>query len=261
MLRSRSYRIFSILNSSIKYSIRKLAKKAGVSKSAADRHKKPIEKRNRFLESYFWEIEEGGAFLCRLFVGVLFLFGIKNGIGAGTICEFFKLLHIDKHVGSCTTTIKNHINKIQEMLEEYLKSQQAKPVSAKSLKIVGGADETFFNEMILVFMELRSGFIFVEEASEDRCYETWMQKIQNVVDKFGFTFQYIVTDRAKALIKLAENGLECLSIPDLFHASHEIVRVFGLRLGRKKDAIEKELVKATSALAILKELGKDRNQQ
>ena len=260
-MRSRSYRIFSILNLSIKYSIRKLAQKAGVSKSAADRHKKAIEKRNLFSESYFWETKEGGAFLCRLFVGVLFLFGIKNGIGAGTISEFFKLLRIDKHVGSRPTTIKNNINKIQEMLEEYLKSQQAKQISAKSLKIVGGADETFFNEMILVFMELRSGFIFVEEASEDRCYETWKQKIQNIVDKFGVTFQYIVTDRAKALIKLAENGLGCLSIPDLFHASHEIVRVFGLRLGRKKDAIVKELAKATSALALLKELGKDINQQ
>ena len=114
--------------------------------------KNTIEQRDRFPESYFWETEEGIGFLSRLFVGVLFLFGIKSGIGAGTISEFFKLLRIDTHVGSSPTTIKNYMNKIQDMLEEYLKSQESKQVSAKSLKIVGGADETFFDNMLIVFM-------------------------------------------------------------------------------------------------------------
>ena len=70
MLRSRSRRIFSILNLSIKCSIRKLAQKAGVSKSAADCHKKAIEKRNLFPESYFWETQQGYAWLCRLFLNL-----------------------------------------------------------------------------------------------------------------------------------------------------------------------------------------------
>jgi len=143
-------------------------------------------------------------------------------------------------VGSSPTTIKSNINKIQEMLEDYLKSQQSKQVPATSIKIVGGADETFFNEMIIVFMDLASGYIFVEETADDRCYETWKDKVQSIVDKFGIKIQYIVSDRAKALIKLAEKGFGCLSIPDLFHASNEIVKVFGLNLGRKKDAIEKK---------------------
>jgi len=239
-MRSRSERIFLKLSCPVKYSIRKIAQILGISKSAVHRHKNGIEQRDLFPESYFWETKEGGAFLCRLFVGVLFLFGIKNGIGAGTISEFFKLLCIDRHVGSSPTTIKNHINKIQEMLEEYQKSQQAKQVSAKSLKIVGGADETFFDKMLIVFMDLASGYIFVEDTAEDRCYETWKDKVQNIVDKFGVKIKYIVSDRAKALIKLAEKGFGCLSIPDLFHASYEIVKVFGLNLGRKKNAIEKK---------------------
>ncbi len=96
---------------------------------------------------------------------------------------------------------------------------------ARSIKIVGGADETFFNEMIIVFMDLTSGYIFVEETANDRCYETWKDKVQSIVDKFGIKIEYIVSDRAKALIKLAEKGFGCLSIPDLFHASNEIVKV------------------------------------
>ena len=157
----------------------------GISKSAVHRQKNKIEQRDRFPESYFWETEEGIGFLCRLFVGVLFLFGIKSGIGAGTISEFCKLLRIDTHVGSCPATIKNYMNKIQDMLEEYLKNQESKQVSAESLKIVGGADETFFDKMLIVFMDLASNYIFIEAEADDRTYETWKDKVQNIVNKFG----------------------------------------------------------------------------
>jgi len=41
---------------------------------------------------------------------------------------------------------------------------------------------------------------------------------------------YLVSDRAKALIKLAETGLDCLSIPDVFHLSHELTKSYSLVL-------------------------------
>jgi len=37
---------------------------------------------------------------------------------------------------------------------------------------------------------------------------------------------YVVSDRAKALIKLAETGLECLSIPDLLHLIQDLVKSY-----------------------------------
>ena len=110
-MRSRSERIFLKLSCPVKYSIRKMGQISGVSKSAVHRQKNAIEKRNLFPESYFWETREGIAFLSRLFVGVLFVFGIKNGIGTGTISEYFKLLRIDTHVGSCPTTIEKKLQK------------------------------------------------------------------------------------------------------------------------------------------------------
>ncbi len=48
---------------------------------------------------------------------------------------------------------------------------------------------------------------------------------------------YLVSDRAKALIKLAETGLGCLSIPDLFHLIHELVKSYSLGIfGRLRQA-------------------------
>jgi hypothetical protein len=42
---------------------------------------------------------------------------------------------------------------------------------------------------------------------------------------------YLVSDRAKALIQLAEQGLECLSMPDFFHVIHEIIKSYSLAIG------------------------------
>ena len=48
---------------------------------------------------------------------------------------------------------------------------------------------------------------------------------------------YLVSDRAKALMKLAETGLGCLSIPDLFHLIHDLVKSYSLAiLGRLRHA-------------------------
>jgi len=68
-----------------------------------------------------------------------------------------------------------------------------------------------------------------------------------------------VSDRAKQLIKLATQGFNSSSIPDLFHASHELVKLFGINLKRKKAEIEKKLSIELTKIALLNELSKDIN--
>jgi hypothetical protein len=46
----------------------------------------------------------------------------------------------------------------------------------------------------------------------------------------GVGVWYLVSDRAKALIKLADTGLECLSVPDLFHLIHDLVKSYALAI-------------------------------
>jgi len=55
----------------------------------------------------------------------------------------------------------------------------------------------------------------------------------------GTDVLYLVSDRAKALIKLAATGLGCLSIPDVFHLTHALVKSYSLAiLGRLRHARE-----------------------
>ena len=90
---------------------------------------------------------------------------------------------------------------------------------------------------MLVFMDLVSGYLLFEEVAEDRTYDTWYALVEARLETLGVGVLYLVSDRAKALIKLAETGLECLSIPDLFHLIHDLVKSYSLAIcGRLRQA-------------------------
>src|SRR5262249_24060217 len=63
--------------------------------------------------------------------------------------------------------------------------------------------------------------------------------------------RYLVSDRAKALIQLAEKGLECLSMPDFFHCMHDLVKSSALSLARHVRHARQELAKAEEGLSKL----------
>ena len=254
-LRLRSQKVVSFFECSpVKVSVRKLAKCVKISKSSAHRILIAIQKRNLHPESHFWERAEGMAWLKLLVFGAIFHFGIRHGVGADMISDFFQLLHLEKHVGVSAPSIKTMRKKIEKLIIEFQEIHELSDMSAKPLKVVGGVDETFFDEMVLVLMDLSSGYIFFEEASDNRTYQTWFQKTKTAVQHLNLDIQYFVSDRAKALIKLGETGFNCPSIPDLFHAEYEIVKTFGPAFGKKISALAKKIDKALLALALLKEL-------
>jgi len=60
---------------------------------------------------------------------------------------------------------------------------------------------------------------------------------------------YVVSDRAKALIQRAEKGLECLSMPDVFHVVHALIKSDSLAIGRHLRHAHQDLKQAQEALA------------
>ncbi len=116
------------------------------------------------------------------------------------------------------------------------------------MEILAGADETFFpgmNGIILVLMDLVSGYILLEKKTSDRKYQTWFNQVQAALTSIGQQggIKSLVSDRAKALIQLAVKGMGCQSIPDLFHAMRCLSRSIGVRLGGQLARIKKKLQK------------------
>lgn len=259
-MRTHSCAVYSIMSGAVKASVRKIAKIVGISKSSAHRSMQSIKKRDLHPESHLWETVEGAKWLSLLYFGSIIFFVIYGGIGAERLSRFFALIRINHRVASSPSKIREVADKASGLLGEYQQEQETQHSVDTPLKIVGGVDETYFDLMILVLMDLSSGYIFVEEDSEDKSYDTWLDLAKNVANRFNLQFKYFVSDRAKQLIKLATHGFETSSIPDLFHASNELVKLFGLKLKRMKKKIENKLFKDLIALVFLYELRQEHPQ-
>jgi hypothetical protein len=59
----------------------------------------------------------------------------------------------------------------------------------------------------------------LEEVAADRRFDTWHDRVNGRLTTFGTEVLYLVSDRAKALIKLAHTGLDCLSSTLAIHVA------------------------------------------
>jgi Family of unknown function (DUF6399)/IclR helix-turn-helix domain len=245
----KSLRIFKSLCEAGTQSVRHLAQQTGLSKSSAHRLQQAMERRNCHPESWLWETEEGRRWLTRLVVATLYIFGLKRGVGVETISEFLARLHLATQIGSSPSALRGVMQVLaQIVLETGHAWEQNATADGEVPEIIGAVDETFLERLLLVFLDLPTGYILLEEAVEDRSYATWKALVDQRLAALGAPVRYLVSDRAKALIQLAQQGLECLSIPDMFHLIHDIVKSYSLALGRQLQQARRELQKAEDGL-------------
>ena len=231
-----------------KQSCRKLAERIGRSKSSVHRHEQARQRRDHPPESVLWETEAGAAWLRTLFFATLYVFGLQSHVGADTLEEFFKLLRLDQHLGVSASVLRKRLNQMEALLPRFQQQCELEAGASPRSGVVV-ADETFMGDLvILVLMELHSGYLLMEELAEDRKFETWLEKARPRLEAVGLQVDHAVTDRAKPLIKLAEEGFECGSGTDLFHAQYDLSRWLGAKLGRRQAQAEQQVEATATAL-------------
>ena len=231
-------------------SIRELANAIGVSIGKVQRGLKAITRRNRYPESSFWETPEGYEWLVRMILAVLYEFGIKGGQGADRISSFLKRIHVEEQVGVSPTSLSKLLHEMESLMSEYQKLQESQDLNPQ--EVVGSGDETFDGDRILlVMLDLISGYIFVEEEAEDRSYETWMERVKARLDPLKIQVRHFISDRGKSLIKLALSGLKCAAGADLFHAQYDLSKWVGFGFFRKTEQTNKQVKKAQEVVEIL----------
>ncbi|MCP5019847.1 MAG: hypothetical protein GY938_31855 [Ketobacter sp.] len=236
--------------------MRKIAAATGLSKDSVARSLEAVSKRNKYPESQFWETEAGQAWLCLLVVGMLYVFGLKGNQGAERMSEFLKLIRVNSHVGVSPSALRAMMSKMEGLLVEFGRMQEEKQRQKGEARgeIVGSGDETWFNgQMLLVLMDLGSGYVVMEEEAEDRSYETWDVKAQSRLQQLGLTVRHFVSDRGKALVKLATSSFGCLAGADIFHAQYDISKWLGRSLHGQLGRASKRLKEAEEKMASLKE--------
>jgi IclR helix-turn-helix domain len=230
----KSRLIFNSFRDNAKASIRQVARQTALSKSSVHRLGQAMARRHQHPESWFWETEDGRRWLIRLVVAVLYTFGLKRGVGAETMSAFFACLHLERHVGCSPSTLRVMMEQLEALILETTEVWQREGIAQGQIgPIVGTVDETFLARMMLVFMDLVSGYVLLEEVANDRTDETGYERVTTRLDPLKTQVLYLVSDRAKALIKLAETGLECPSIPDLFHLLHDLAKGYSLAISTR----------------------------
>jgi Family of unknown function (DUF6399)/IclR helix-turn-helix domain len=249
---AKSVVIFHAMREHGKQSIRRLAEQTGLSKSSVQRHLQAMDRRDRYPESSLWETPAGRAWLVRLVVATLFVFGLKRGVGAETLSEFFGRLRLDAHVGCSPSALRTVMHLMERIILDTAAAWEQEGIAHGEIRpVIGAVDETFLQRMMLVFMDLATGYLLMEEVAADRSYATWFDRANERLTTFGTEVLYLVSDRAKALIKLAHTGLRCPSIPDVFHLSHDLAKSYSLCIfGRLRQA-QQALAQARQRLEAL----------
>ena len=183
---AKSLRIFNAFCDNTTQSIRQVAQCTGFSKSRVHRLKQAIERRDGYPESWLWETAEGHGWLLRLVVATLYIFGLKRGVGADSISEFFCRLRLESHVGCSPSALRGVMDVVEQaILETTAAWEQAGIAHGETRPIIGAVDETFLARMMLVFMDLVSGYLLFEEVVEDRSYDTWHALVEARLKALG----------------------------------------------------------------------------
>src|SRR5215813_4955 len=249
---AKSIVIFNAIREYGQQSIRSRAKRTWISKSSVHRHLQAMDRRDRYPESSLWETPAGRAWLIRLVVATMLVFGLKRGVGAGTLSEFFSRLRLEGHVGCSPSALRSVMHTLERLLLETAVVWEKEGIAHGEIRpVIGAVDETFLQRMMLVFMDLATGYLLMEEVAADRSYDTWFDCANERLTTLGTEVLYMVSDRAKALIKLAHTGLGCPSIPDLFHLGHDLAKGYALAIfGRLRQA-KRDLEQAKQRLETL----------
>jgi len=236
---AKSVAIINAIREYGKQSIRSLADRTGLSKSSVHRHLQAMERRDRSPESPLWETSEGRAGLMRLVGATLCEFGLKRGGGAETLREFFRRRHLEEQVACAPRTLRTLMPLLERLIVDIAVAWEQEGIAHGEIRpVIGAGDETFLQQMLLVFMDLATGYVFGDEVAAERSDETWCGCANKRLETFGTEVWYRVSDRAQALLKLAHTGLGCPSIPEVFPLGHDLAKgsslaIFG-RLRRAK---------------------------
>ena len=140
-------------------------------------------------------------------VATLYTFCLKRGVGVETVSEFFARLHLETQGGCSPSALRSVMQTLETTLREIARTWEQEGVEAGGVReILGGVDETFLERMRLVFMDRPTGSLVLEEVADDRTYATWKAVVDERLKALGTGVFSLVSDRAKALIRLAVTG-------------------------------------------------------
>lgn len=149
-------------------------------------------------------------------------------------------MHLEERIGCSASALRELEVQVKEQIIAYGQAQAEASHCSQPIGICVGADETFYGLPILVAIELASGFIFSEVECSNRTYATWWEQVSGWFNREQWECRCLVSDGAKALVKLALSGLGCPSLPDVFHLLSALSKSMGSAIARQRIRLQNQ---------------------
>jgi len=152
-------------------SIRRIAAATGMTKSSVHRHRQAIERRNQPGVAVV-EMPSGHQWLQRLVWAVVYVFGVKHGIGNDTLSEFFQLLRLERHwvSPSALQWCTSQAGKADSELSPATKQLQQVPTKLRSVSV---RMKPCLSRWCWCYWTFHPAIFFLEAQAKDRSYQTW----------------------------------------------------------------------------------------
>jgi hypothetical protein len=97
------------------------------------------------------------------------MFGLKRGVGLDTMSEFFTRLHLATRVGCSPSALRGVRQTLEAALLETTGTwEQEGCTSGEVRAVIAAVDETCLERLLLVCMDLATGYLLLEEVADDR---------------------------------------------------------------------------------------------
>ena len=226
-----------------KASIRGLSRQEGVAESTIRYWmRRKLEHQLEAETVVFLESPAGVRFLKRQMDAQLFVFGLMGSCGPHLHRRYIRLAGLHTFVASSNTTLQGRMRKLMDIVVAY--GKQARTDLGKVMprrKVSLGVDETFFDEMVLVAMDVASDFIITEKRSAHRDTDTWEKHVRLGIEGLNVELVQVVGDGAKSLTALAKDRLGIPKVEDLWHGQNAITRGTAGALASKVEAESTQL--------------------
>ena len=143
-IRGRCQQICKVLRGLGPQSIRKLAAATGLPKSSVERHCQGLQERAQQVpEAELWEQERGAPWRRVLMLAVVFVFGLKGGVGVERLSEFFHRVRLERYLAVSPGALRSLRAPMEAVILAYPAEQKQRLGQAgRRLEIIAGADET-----------------------------------------------------------------------------------------------------------------------
>jgi hypothetical protein len=189
----------------------------------------------------------GERVLRRIVLAAVTTFQFQGACGIRLSGAFLERAGLDRFVASSRCALHPLAVGIEADLVAFRDMEQpALTGQMKPTTITLVLDEHFHSgKPCLVGQEPVAGFIVVERYSDRRDADTWKAAVEEGTRGMPVEVVQLTTDAARALICLAEKGLEVAHSPDLFHGQRDMLKPLLLPLTQPIQRAQKELEKAS----------------